>query len=320
MQQLDWLVWGAGSIGERHIQVLQQLGCKRIHVFRQRLLPYRTIDSESVNTMTRWEDVLSIKPFAAIICTPSRMHARQLAQCLESQMHVLVEKPLIASDEESRQLERILLNQPAQSMHVQVAYMLRYHPFVLAVKEMMAANTYGPLLKIITYWGEYLPAWHPWEDYRQSYAAKTELGGGVALTLSHDVDLICHLLNAQPENCHTVKQHFSPLEVQTDSAAEIVMKFESGVVTNTHLNFFEKHPRRYYRFLFEEATVEYDYLENELRTAHQGKISKTSFSGFERNDMFRAQFLDFYKRCNEPNHIASLHHITQALSITKICE
>ena len=38
-------------------------------------------------------------------------------------------------------------------------------------------------------WGEFLPNWHPKENYKKSYAANKKMGGDISLTLSHDLDL-----------------------------------------------------------------------------------------------------------------------------------
>ena len=38
--------------------------------------------------------------------------------------------------------------------------------------------------------GEYLPYWHPKEDYKKSYASRKKLGGGVILTLIHEIDYL----------------------------------------------------------------------------------------------------------------------------------
>ncbi|MEI2709772.1 MAG: hypothetical protein V9E96_12270 [Chitinophagaceae bacterium] len=66
-------------------------------------------------------------------------------------------------------------------------------------------------MNIQTFWGEYLPAWHPWEDYRTSYAAQKENGGGAALTLSHDIDVVNWIANSAVQRYSSFANHHSAL-------------------------------------------------------------------------------------------------------------
>ena len=88
------LIIGAGSIGERHIRNLWELGYHNLVVFRQRNLPFRDIGEALVEVELNWENIAIRKPFAAFICTPTSQHLQQVLLCIQSGMHVFVEKPL----------------------------------------------------------------------------------------------------------------------------------------------------------------------------------------------------------------------------------
>ncbi len=145
----------------------------------------------------------------------------------------------------------------------------------------MDSEELGKLLSIQTYWGEYLPDWHPWEDYRQSYAARRELGGGVALTLSHDLDLVNWLAGSAVKTWNTLKNYRSSLEIDVESGADVSLGYENGITAHCHLNFHERVPRRWYRFVWEEGSVEIDYFKatyslmqpgRETADTHPGKL------------------------------------------------
>ena len=91
------------------------------------------------------------------------------------------------------------------------------------------------------HWGEYMPGWHPWEDYRQSYAARAELGGGVIVTLTHPLDYLRFLLG-DVESLWSFNGHGSPLELDVEDVAEIGLKFASGAVGGVHVNYFQRPP------------------------------------------------------------------------------
>ena len=60
--------------------------------------------------------------------------------------------------------------------------MMRFHPCILKMNSWVNEGKIGKVIHYRSKWGEYLPNWHPWENYKQSYAGKKEMGGGPALT------------------------------------------------------------------------------------------------------------------------------------------
>ncbi len=53
----------------------------------------------------------------------------------------------------------------------------RFHPGLQQVARLLAEGAIGRPLSVRANWGEYLPGWHPWEDYRQAYSARPDLVG-----------------------------------------------------------------------------------------------------------------------------------------------
>ena len=70
-----------------------------------------------------------------------------------------------------------------------MGYNLMFHPIIQTIKEFINSTNLGKLLNIQCQVGHWLPDWHPYENYKESYSAKKELGGGVALTLIHEIHL-----------------------------------------------------------------------------------------------------------------------------------
>ena len=75
---------------------------------------------------------------------------------------------------------------------------LRMHPGLQKIEEWIKQDKLGKIYSVQVDLGEYLPDWHPWEDYRQSYAARADQGGGVILTLIHELDYL-HWLFGKPK-------------------------------------------------------------------------------------------------------------------------
>lgn len=307
---------GAGSIGERHIGILKKMGYKNIHVFRQRNLPLRNITEDTVHIFTDWNEIKTIRPLAAFICTPTSKHLAQAIDCAGMGIHLLVEKPLAENISGLKELKKVVVE---NKVYLQVAYMLRFHPLMQKMKEYVASNIYGNLLNFQTYWGEYLPDWHPWENYRKSYAARRELGGGAALTLSHDIDLVMWLTNNEIRQYNTIKNYRSLLEVNVESAVDINFQFENGITGHSHLNFFEKSPKRNYRFIFENTSVEIDYFKNGMNIFNAGEHQTIRVENFDRNQMFDDQSNFFLSKIDDFNLSESMKQIADSEMIIKIC-
>jgi predicted dehydrogenase len=311
------LVIGGGSIGERHIQNLGKLGYHNIIVLRTRALPFRNVDPDAVKTVTDWEAALVHQPKAAFICTPTALHISQTIRCVENGIHVLVEKPLSHNGEGISDLESAF--QGTQPF-IQVGYMMRYHPHAQQLKTWIQEETWGRLVSFSTWWGEYLPNWHPWEDYRESYAARKELGGGAALTLSHDLDLALWMVNAPLRTHHLIKNYRSDLEVDVDSAADFLLGFENGISGHVHLNFFQQVPKREYRFEFTGASVCFDFFRHRMEVVQPHGNQVFELNGFDRNDLFISQTKDFFHRIDLFTPEESLRNIHDAARIVELCD
>lgn len=311
------LIIGAGSIGERHIRNLWALGYENIIVYRQRNLPFRDIGSAKVTVVLTWDEVLNANCFAVVICTPTAQHLQQTIDCLNANMHVLVEKPLAHTTFDVVALQRLAAS---KNKLLQVGYMLRYHPLLLQVKEAIIQNKYGNLINLQTYWGEYLPNWHPWENYEDSYAAKKEEGGGPALTLSHDIDVVNWLVDAELVAHQGLQNFASNLKVTTESAFDVNLGYSNKVTAHVHVNFCQKIPQRFYKFVFDEAVIDIDYFASAITIATLENTTKHQIENFDRNDMFIAQMQDFFARIEAGNYQSYANkQIENSYNIINIC-
>jgi predicted dehydrogenase len=156
------------------------------------------------------------------------------------------------------------------------------------------------------HWGEYLPQWHPWEDYRQSYAARADLGGGVIVTLTHPLDYLRYLLG-EIDSLWSFNGHISPLEIDVEDVAEIGLRFMNGAVGGVHVNYFQRPPVHRLEIVGTDGTLRWDNGDGILHF-HKMAASFGSYAdpspapviesfappeGFERNQLFVAQTRHF---------------------------
>lgn len=312
------LVIGAGSIGERHIGNLLSLGYDQVYVYRTRQLPLRHIDASKVRILTDIAEVKQIPFEAAIICTPTSLHAEQTLFCLEQGMHVLVEKPL---SHKTEQLAAIAEACKRSGKLLQVAYMMRFHPHLQKMQEVIRDGSMGALLYIDTYWGSYLPDWHPWEDYKTGYAARKDLGGGAALTLSHDLDMANWLSNAPVAHFSKQYQYPKHLDITAEGIADFQIRYVNNVIAHVHMNYVDRIARRSYRCVFEGGSMEMDFFAKTLTTITSDGTTTTHLENFDRNDLFIAELEDFISRIKSgSDHQAySFDQVLTSATIIEMC-
>jgi len=301
---MKFLIAGLGSIGRRHFRNLIALGEKDIVLLRTRkaTLPDDELTGYPVETDLD-EALEKHKPDAVIVANPTSMHLDVAIPAAQAGCHILLEKPV------SHSLDRLdILQNAAQNSgsKILVGFQFRYHPTFNKARELIQSNVLGSILTVHAHWGEYLPQWHPWEDYRQSYAARADLGGGVIVTLTHPLDYLRYLLG-NIESLWSFNGHISSLEVNVEDVAEIGLKFANGAVGGVHVNYFQRPPVHRLEIVGTNGTLRWDNADGILQffrmPATFGSFSDNppapimeSFSppdGFERNQLFVAQTRHF---------------------------
>lgn len=297
---MQFLIAGLGSIGRRHLRNLIAVGEKNIILLRTRkaTLPDDELAGYPVETDLQ-EALTKHKPDAVIVANPTAMHLDVAIPAAEAGCTILLEKPVSGSLDRLDSLRRAAQKSRSKIL---VGFQFRYHPTLNKAHELIQSDVPGKLLTVHAHWGEYLPQWHPWEDYRQSYAARPDLGGGVVRTLTHPLDYLRYLLG-EVNSLWSFNGHNSPLEVDVEDIAEIGLKFASGVVGGVHVNYVQRPPVHRLEIVGTQGTLRWNNADGILHLykfpASFGSYSDNppapvieSFfppEGFERNQLFLAQ-------------------------------
>jgi len=320
------LIAGLGSIGRRHFRNLVALGETDIVLLRTRksTLPDDELAGYPVETDLA-EALKRHQPEAVVVANPTSMHLEVAIPAAEAGCHILLEKPV------SHSLEGLDLLQQAAAKsgsRILVGFQFRYHPTLNKARELIQAGTIGRVLTVHAHWGEYLPNWHPWEDYRQSYAARAELGGGVIVTLTHPLDYLRYLLG-DVSMLWSFNGRISPLEVDVEDAAEIGLRFANGAVGGVHVNYFQRPPIHKLEVVGTQGTLRWDNADGVLHLlrmpaefgtwdANPPAAVVEQFplpEGFDRNHLFVAQTKHFLDVVRGAQPICDLNDGIQALKL-----
>lgn len=257
-----FLIVGCGSIGKRHIRNLLNLGVKELIAFDVRAERRRDVTTElGVETVERLESGLEREPDALIVAAPTSLHVPIALKGAFRRYHLFIEKPLSNCWES---VERLLDVVRRNDLVTLVGCNMRFHPGLMTVKNLLLEQSVGRVLAARVEVGQYLPDWHPWEDYRQSYSACNRFGGGVILDAIHEIDYIHWLLgDVAAATCLAGK--LSQLEIETEDVAALLLRFQNGAVGEVHLDYVQRAYSRTCHVIGEEGTIHWDYTAGQVR-------------------------------------------------------
>jgi len=290
---MKFLIAGLGSIGRRHFRNLISLGENDIVLLRTRkaTLPDDELAGYPVEIDLR-EALRKHKPEAVIVSNPTAFHLDVAIPAAETGCAILLEKPISHSTQRLDQLEEAVRKSGAK---VLVAFQFRFHPGLLRAKQLIEAGEIGRIISAHVHFGEYLPAWHPWEDYRKGYAARADMGGGVVLTQCHALDYLPWLVG-KVMSVWGFTGKLSDLEVDVEDTAKIGLRFSSGALGSLHLDYNRQPPVHTFDIAGTQGTIKWDLADGATRIYRAEKKDWDVYplpAGWERNVMFMEQMKHF---------------------------
>jgi len=285
------LVVGAGSIGRRHLQNLSSLGLTRLMACDPDPERIAGIEQPLAGSFLDFSQALSTgKPDAVLICTPPVFHVDQALEALNAGAHVFIEKPL--SDQLDK-IDYLIEHSTQRGLVVQVGYNLRFNPGIRKLKELIDNGTIGKVLWSRLEVGQYLPDWRPWQDYRESYSARKDLGGGIILDASHEIDYAVWLFG-KPVEVISMCGKVSGLDLDVEDCATVLLRFEGGAQVDIHLDCVQRSYTRCCKIVGEIGTLDWNYSSREIRIfrANPGAWTSVAYD-FDSNDTYIDEIKDF---------------------------
>ena len=290
-----FVVMGCGSIGKRHISNMKAMNAGEILAWdlrEDRRREARTrFDVESMATL---EDAWKRAPNVAVIATPTSTHVPLALQAAKRGCHLFIEKPVSDRMEGLTELLDVVTDQGLVTL---VGCNMRFHPGLMKVKRLLEEKAVGRVVGARVEVGSYLPDWHPWEDYRETYSALARLGGGVILDAVHELDYIRWMLgDVRAVACFAGKQ--SGLDIETEDTAAILLRFAEGAIGEVHLDYVQREYSRTCQVIGDEGTIRWDYGAGEVRlysgTTRQRDVFRDP-PGWEPNSMYVDELRHFVR-------------------------
>ncbi len=323
------LMIGLGAIGQRHVRNLRMLYGDQVELiaYRARNQSPALTDSMQVEpgqdlhtkyTIRGFDDLpsaLEQKPQITFICNPSSLHISSALLAARAGSHLFIEKPLSGDMDGVAELQQVVQE---KRLVAYVGYQMRFHPCLSRLHTLLSAGSIGKVLVVRVEVGEYLPGWHTYEDYRLSYAARRELGGGALLSQIHEFDYLYWFFGL-PSRIFTLGGHLSSLELDVEDVASTLMEFHTEdykFPAHVQQDYIQRPPSRTCQVIGEAGKILVDLNALSLRhyDAAGQLVIDENFAGFQRNQLFLDE-LSHFIACvkGEQQPLVDLHAGVQSL-------
>jgi predicted dehydrogenase len=291
---MRFLIAGLGSIGRRHLKNLLTLGQRDIMLYRSKLSTMPDQELDGFPMEVDLQNALAAKPDAVIISNPTALHLDVAIPAARMGCSLFLEKPISNNMDKIPELEKAIISGGGK---VFVGFQFRFHPGLQKIRNLLEKNEIGRVIYVRCQWSEYLPGWHPWEDYRKGYSARSDLGGGVVLSLCHPIDYL-HWLLGEIDQVNAFTDKLSDLEVEVEDTAEIMLRFVSGAVGSLHLDFIQQPAQHFLEITGAEGLIKWNNLDGAVHLFHNSTRQWEVFSleeGFDRNELYLDEMRHFIK-------------------------
>lgn len=246
-----FLVLGAGSMGKRRVRCLQAHGvtAENIRVFDER--EDRRLESKhkyGVDGFSSFDEGMAWNPDVIIVSLPSKLHMHYCLIAARAQKDFWCEIALSDTLDGTDELLSLVQD------HKLIAALGINNPFHFAMQQAKVWLRDGSFGKPLTYYmayGNYLPNWHPWEDYRDFYD-ETQIMGVV----SQELGTLYTMLDTQVVEIYGQLQHSGSLEIPGPDNVQILARTLEGTSVTLQLDLMQDKQQYEYRIVSEKGVIE----------------------------------------------------------------
>tara|TARA_E500000178_G_scaffold344006_1_gene391605 strand:+ start:142 stop:1143 length:1002 start_codon:yes stop_codon:yes gene_type:complete len=250
------LIVGFGSIGNRHSKNLKSLGYENIDVFRTFKNKTKYPKINNINILKNYDEALRKKKYDLIIlANPTSKHINYAIKGAKNGANIYIEKPLSNSLKNTKLLQTI---EKKKKIKIMIGCQLRYHANLIHVKRIIEKKTLGKIYSVICDVGEHLPFWHKNENFRRSYASRKKLGGGVILTLIHEIDYL-YWLFGKFKSVYATGGSLTKLKIDVEDTVLSNIVTDTDIPISLRMDYWRNPPTRQLNIVGEKGQLFWDY-------------------------------------------------------------
>ncbi len=260
---MTFLQIGLGSMGKRRIRNLlaNKIPAKNIYGFD--LSEERRQETEElydVKTFSNFKTaVKEVQPDAYIISTPPNLHAAYFLHAAKLNKHFFVE--VATTDDGYKKLFLLLKKNTSVSAP---SCNFRYYEPIQKMKQFLDAGKIGRIEAFAHHMGQYLPDWHPWEDYRKFYVSQAATSACREM-VPFEMQWLQWLLGQKFTQAVGLFDKTSDLEMKTADTYAVALKTKNHIIGTLLVDVVSRVPFRTLRILGSEGVIEWDLTSRKIR-------------------------------------------------------
>ena len=303
---------GLGSIATRHLKNVAAFLSNRgdtfsIDLYRSQLRPLPEDLAALVKEVYLYaEEPPAERQYDVVFVTnPTSMHYETLEKFCKNTKSFFIEKPVFDSTSVDEAIFAKL-----KDINSYVACPLRYNAVLQYVKNNVDLDQVYSARAISS---SYLPDWRPGQDYRKTYSAHKDMGGGVSIDLIHEWDYLTWLFG-MPTECRQMISKVSNLEIDSDDLAVYIGR-NNKTMFELHLDYFGRQTLRTLDLFTEADTIHCDLIGGTISYLKEGKTVKLES---ERNAFQMKEIEHFFEIINnKTDNDSTPEHAYRVLKIAK---
>lgn len=239
------------------------------------------------------------------VTNPTSIHYETVIRFAQHTASFFIEKPVFDSTSVDESIFKAIEDIPSY-----VACPLRYNAVLQYVKENV---NMADVICARAISSSYLPDWRPGQDYRKTYSAHKDMGGGVSIDLIHEWDYLTWLFG-MPISCQRIIGKVSSLEIDSDDLAIYIGKNDKTVF-ELHLDYFGRQTLRNLELFTAEDTIYCDLIAGTVSYLKSGEVVKLES---ERNAYQMREIEHFFEIINNKTiNDSTPEHAYHVLKIAK---
>ena len=288
------LVVGYGSIGKRHVKNLMGFNQTQVSVCSKNKEVLQ-LGKKGIKIFTTIEQALKEKHDVAVICNETSLHVKTAIKFANKGCHIFLEKPISNSLKDIPPLIKIIKNKKLITM---IGCNMRFHSGIKLMRQLIDKKEIGEIISVYAENGSFMPDWHPWENYRISYASSMRLGGGVVLTQIHEIDYLYWFFGKVFE-VYGLTGKLSDLEIDVEDYAVCLLKFKNKIIAEIHLDYFQKPSVRNCKIIGKKGQIRWNWENNHVqifKNKDKKWVTKNFEKKFDKNKMYVDE-LEYFFNC-----------------------
>jgi predicted dehydrogenase len=253
-------------MGKRRVRCLLANGVKSEQIRMVDVRADRQAEVKEKHNVDSVNDLnagLEWNPDAVIVSVPGAAHMEVNLAAARRGKHIFCEVPLGVNldgmDELTKLVEKnkIVFAPGCQPPN---------HVLFKQVKQWLEDPEFGKILALVVEFGQYLPDWHPYEDYRKFYASDTKMGGGNLDVIAQEMALFYWLMNGDRVTELTCSgKKASTLEIKGNDIWDITADTKNGARMMMHFDMIQRVGRNFIRIISEQGTIEINLVEGMIK-------------------------------------------------------